>query len=73
MVLNHVEAGRCRRQAGDPVHPNHSPALRREREGMEQAPRAAMVSLHSLAGLAGVNILGDIDILSNPESEAAHQ
>ena len=40
---------------------------------MEETARAAMLRLHSLARLARAHVLGDVDVLPNPEGQAANQ
>jgi hypothetical protein len=40
---------------------------------MEKTAWAAMLSLHPLARLARAHIFGDIDVLPNPEGQAANQ
>ncbi len=74
MVVNHVETSRCRRQPGDPVHPDppRSPP-RWQRQGLEQPTRAAVLCLGALARLARAHMVCDIDVLTYPKSKAAHQ
>jgi hypothetical protein len=73
MISDHVESPFCRRQASDPIDSNHSPAPRREWERVKKTARTAVVSLHALAGLAGANIFGYVEVLAHPEGKAAHQ
>ena len=73
MVLNHVETSRRRRQPGDPVHPDHPAPPRWQGQGVEEPTRAAVFRLGALARLARAHVLGDIDVLTHPESEAAYQ
>ena len=40
---------------------------------MKETLRATMLHLGALASLARANVLGDVDILTHPEREAAHQ
>ncbi len=73
VVLDHVEPARRRRQACNPVHPDHPAPQGGERQGMDQPARAAVLSLHPLARLARADILDHIVILPHPEGEAAYQ
>jgi hypothetical protein len=72
MGLDHVKAPLGRRQPGNPVHPNHPTPTRREGQRMEEAARAAVFRLGPLAGLARAYVLGNVNVLSHPEGEAAN-
>ncbi len=63
VILDHVEPGLRRLQPGDPVHPNHSTPQRRERQGMEEAARTAVLCHGPLASLARAHLLGDVAVL----------
>ena len=40
---------------------------------MEETPLATMLHLGALASLARAHVLSDVNVLTHPESEAAHQ
>jgi len=40
---------------------------------VKKTARTAVVSLHALAGLAGADIFGYVEVLAHPEGKAAHQ
>jgi len=73
VVLNHVEPSHCRRQASNPVNPNHPAPPRWQWQGVKETAWAAMLRLHPLARLARAYVLGDIEILPHPKGQAAHQ
>ncbi len=72
MGLYHVKVPLGRRQPGNPVHPNHPTPMRREGQRMEEAARAAVFRLGPLASLARAYVLGNVNVLSHPEGEAAN-
>jgi hypothetical protein len=71
VILDHVKAALSRQQPGDPIHPIRPTSPRRERQGMEEAARTAMLRLGPLARLAGAHVLGNVAVLTHPEGEAA--
>jgi hypothetical protein len=73
MVLDHVKSASRRRKASDPIDPNHATTSRREWQRVKKPARAAVLRLDPLARLARANVLGDVDLLSHPESEATDQ
>jgi hypothetical protein len=71
VILDHVVPALSRRLQY--CNPNHSYHPAGKRQGMEETARAAVLLFRPLARLARAYILGDVDVLPDPEGEATNQ
>ncbi len=69
--LNHIEPCSCRREAGNPVNPEHPPTARWEWQRMEETTGATVFRLRVSAGLTRAHVLSDIAVLAHPEGRVA--
>ena len=73
VILDHVESRSRRRQSGDPVHPYHFAAARREGQRVNETPRTAVRCLVALTSLTSAYVFCHVDVLADSERKAQHE
>ena len=76
VILDHVESRSRRWQAGDPVHPYHPAAARREGQRVDETQRAAVRCLGAPTSLRlsdKCDVFCHVDVLADPGRKAPHE